>query len=140
MDLSAITSALQTQLGQFEIPAEYGSWIWVVAGTLGLGIVTPLIGAVTRLGISIAVQTIRAPLGWLRGISNELARIIYYHGPGFTRVIARPLAVVLLVSTGYIVSTQLEFKKSAAPSVTAPSKASTDCTGEIVPLNCPRQP
>jgi hypothetical protein len=112
-----------------------------LAACFVFGLVAPLVTSVLRLALQLTVQIIRAPLMWIRGISNELAIVIYRHGPGFTRVIARPLAVAVIVAVGYAVSTQLQWKGGApaAPSTLTASTAAPDCSGDIIPLNCPRK-
>ena len=137
MDIGGITSKLAPFLGRLDLMEGSGSWLWIGGGVLALGVVAPLLGAIARFAVSLGVQTIRAPLRWTRGISNELAYVIHRHGPGFTRVIARPLAVAILIGAGYAVSTQLEFKSKPPTPHPHQPKIELNCSGEVVPLSCP---
>jgi hypothetical protein len=137
MDIGVLTSKIEPLLGRFDMVERYGSWLWIGGGLLALGVIAPLLGAIARFAVSLGIQTIRAPLRWARGISNELAYVIHRHGPGFTRVIARPLAVAILIGAGYAVSTQLGFKSKPPTSPPQQPKIELNCSGDVVPLSCP---
>lgn len=120
------------------IPADYTPYVTIAAVLLVTGLCAPLIGALLRLIIAITVETIRIPIRSTRGISNELARVIYRHGPLFSQQVARPLALALMIGAGCLIISATFRGASPVQSAKKDSTAATSCSGEIVALTCPR--
>jgi hypothetical protein len=137
-DPTQLTGLIEPVLRNLNLSGDYSSYIMVAAGLMLSGIFAPLIFSLLRLAISISVETIRVPIRWTRGISNELAIAIYRHGPLFSRQLARPLALALLVGVGYLVVAASFGGKASSQAAKQTATTAATCSGEIVDLSCPR--
>lgn len=138
IDLVPLKGFVDSILNELNLSGNYATYLTLAAVLFLLGLFAPLIGALLRLILSILGETIRVPLRWTRGITNELAIAIYRHGPLFSRNIARPLAIALLIGAGYAAFSASTARNSRLATSQPGTSAAAKCSGEIVDLSCPR--